>query len=117
MYFFNDAYLLNKEQIEASSGFDRAAYFNRLHDDLTASGYRFRHDFHLDEHWVNEGYCLYEEGEFWVVAFVDEGRRLSPAFFVDPHDAEMFFRAKLRAMLVDDDRDDWLPPPGWQVRK
>ncbi len=116
-YVFNDAYLFNKDQIEISSGFDRAKYYNRLYDDLTAEGCRFRKDFHLDEYWVPEGYCLYEDGEFWVVAFVDRGRRLSPAFFVHPEDAEMFFRAKLKAVLLENQEDEWSLPLAWHHHK
>lgn len=116
IYVFHDAYLFNKHQIEVSSGFDRAKYFNRLYDDLTAEGCHFRRDFHLDDHWVEEGYCLYEEGEFWVVAYVDRGRRLSPAFFVHPEDAALYFRAKLRALPLDGQAE--VPPPlGWRPVK
>ncbi len=117
MYVFDAAYLFNKDQIEASSGFDRAKYYNRIHDDMTAEGCRFRRDFYLDEYWADEGYCLYEEGEFWVVAFLDHGRRLSPAFFVHPEDAEMFFRAKLRAVLPEHQKNDWQPPVNWRPQK
>jgi hypothetical protein len=116
-YVFSEAYLFNKDQIEATLGFDRTKFYNRIHDDLTADGCRFRKEFHLDESWVPEGYCLYEEGEFWVVAYVDGGRRLSPAFFVHPEDAELFFRAKLKAMLVENP-DEVLPLPfAWPPRK
>ncbi len=116
-YIFSEAYLFNKNQIETSSGFDRAKFYNRLYDDLTTQGCRFRKDFHLDEHWVSEGYCLYEDGEFWVVAFVEQGRRLSPAFFVHPDDAAMFFRAKLKAMLLDNPPDDQSLPFAWHRHK
>ncbi len=117
MYVFDDAYRFNKDQIELSSGFDREKYLGRLHDELTAAGCRFRRDFHLDENWADEGYCLFEDGEFWVVAFLERGKRLSPAFFVHPEDAAMFFRAKLRAVLLENQSEDWLPPASWHPKK
>lgn len=116
-YVFNEAYLFNKEQIEAVQGFDRIKFFERLHDELTAEGCRFRKDFHLDEYWASEGYCLYEDGEFWVVTYVDHGRRLSPAFFVHANDAEMFFRAKLNAMLLENELEEMPVPFAWQIRR
>jgi hypothetical protein len=116
-YVFSETYLFNKDQIEATLGFDRAKFYNRIHDDLTADGCRFRKEFHLDESWVPEGYCLYEEGEFWVVAYVDGGRRVAPAFFVHPEDAELFFRAKLKAMLVENPEEVLPLPFAWPPRK
>lgn len=116
IYVFDGAYLFNKHQIEVSSGFDRTRYFNRLYDELTAEGCHFRRDFHLDDYWVEEGYCLYEEGEFWVVAYIERGKRLSPAFFVHPQDAELFFRAKLRDTLLENRGEQWLPPLGWRPK-
>lgn len=95
MINFPDEYLLNKQQIERGTSFDRAAFFESLRTTLDRIGFREHRDFHLGHEGVNEGLCIFEDGEFWVVSYLERGMKISPAFFVDPIDASIFFEGKL----------------------
>ncbi|MCM0045486.1 MAG: hypothetical protein NBV65_12765 [Burkholderiaceae bacterium] len=94
-YEFNDSYLINKREIEAGSGFDRTSFFRGFQKQLMQQGYKHDQDFHIGDTNIQEGLCLYEDGDFWVVAYLERGKKFAPAFFVDPEDAAMFMRAKL----------------------
>ncbi len=95
-YDFNDSYLLNKNEIEIGTEFNKKKFFETIKKELSQEGFNFDRDYYLGFEKVIEGLCLYEDGEFWVVAYFERGTRFSPAFFVDPSDASLFLAAKLK---------------------
>ena len=94
-YDFSDAYMLNKKSIERGTNFDRSSFFSDLQVALAQDGFRQNIDYFIGDEGVNEGLCLYEDGEFWVVSYLERGIRFSPAFFVDPYEAGYFLQCKL----------------------
>ncbi len=91
---------LNKQLIEAYSGFNREKYFQEIRHQLVGAGLRENFDFHLGKTNEFDALCLYEEGEFWVVAYFENGLRYFPAFFVDPEDAALFLASKVERKTI-----------------
>lgn len=48
---------------------------------------------------------------------IERDKRLGQAFFVDPEDAELFFLTKVRAALLENQNEEWLPPEAWHQRR
>jgi len=94
-YEFNDSYLLNKKEIEKGTAFNKNKFFDDIKLTLLEHGFYLDRDYYLGTENVIEGLCLYEDCEFWVVAYFERGQKFSPAFFVDPSDAALFLSAKL----------------------
>ncbi len=95
-YEFNQSYLLNKNDIERGTQFNKKNFFFFLRKELSAEGFVIDRDYFLGSEKVNEGLCLHEDGQFWVVSYFERGMQFSPAFFVDPDDAALFLTAKLK---------------------
>ena len=99
-YEFDKSYLLNKDDIEGGTNFDRKNFFFFLKKELGTEGFVIDRDYFLGSEDVNEGLCLHEDGQFWVVSYFERGIQFAPAFFVDPDDAALFLTAKLKRRYI-----------------
>lgn len=96
-YEFSNKYFFNKKRIEDTMELDRKTFFESTHKELESMGFVEGIDFSLNEKNSDNLICIFEEGEFWVVSYIERGVRFSPAFFVDPKDARIFLISKLRS--------------------
>jgi hypothetical protein len=87
---FDNRYRLERHERERDLRFDSGKAFSLISEILTKHGVSPA-TYYLGRADVDDRTCLYEEGEFWVVAHCERGARWSPCFFENYHDAVNFF--------------------------
>ena len=94
-YELSNRYFFNKKRIEDTMGLDKRRFFESIQKELESLGFVEGVNFCLNDKNSDNLLCFFEEGEFWVVAYIERDVRFSPAFFVDPKDAQIFLKSKL----------------------
>jgi hypothetical protein len=88
-------YHFNRRMSEQARELDVGQLFAKIRTMLSAKGYPEKSNYSLGDEKQDDCLLFCEDGEFWVVTYVERGVRFSPAFFLDIDDAIHFFLWKL----------------------